>query len=266
VKPVAFELQFEPLDANLPEYGRLALVPWDSETFGFRIADLDIDPARMPLDGRKFSRALESWTQDNDVQLVGASVSASALPQIDFLQAAGFRFLDITLRVNYPRLQSATLAPSMIELRRGRAADVPAVLAIAGSAFSHGRYHADSNIDRDRANQRYRDWVHRAASSGGPQELYVAVCDDEIRAFALIEMSGQAGRFHLLGVSPEWQGSPLGLHAMAATLRTFQSLGATAVESKISAANTSALNLHAYLGAQFHSPAALLHRHFIVRR
>ena len=257
----AFHQEFERLDAARPEFGRVALVPWDSETFGMGIADLEIDingdcPSRVD-----FCRALDAWTRSRDVRLVGTSVLTSALAHIDALQGAGFRYLDTTLRLTYPQFQGATLASSMVELRPGCASDVPAVLSIAGSAFAHGRYHADPNVDPHRANQRYRDWVNRVVSSGGPQELYVLVFEDDVRAFSIIEMKGTTGHLHLLGVSPGWRG----LQITLATLRLFQSRGATVVHSKISAANTAALNAHARFAAQFHSPSALLHWHAVER-
>jgi hypothetical protein len=70
-------------------------------------------------------------------------------------------------------------------------------------------------------------------------------------------MIGSEGYLHLVGVLPGSQG----LQVTLATLRLFQSRGAAVVRSKISASNTAALNAHARHGAQFHSPAALLHRH-----
>jgi hypothetical protein len=257
----AFQLEFDALDVDRPELGRVALVPWDSETFGIRIADLEIDTSRLCPSTVDLHRALDRWTRSHGVQLVGASVPTSALAHIDVLQAVGFRYLDTTLRVTYPRFQSATLAPSVVEFRAGCVSDVPAVLSIAGSAFRHGRYHADPHVNPQRANQRYRDWVNRVVFSGGPQELYVLAFGDDIRAFSVIEMNETAGHLHLVGVSPEWHG----LNATLATLRLFQARGAAVVHSKISAANTAALNSHARLGAEFHFPTALLHRHTDMR-
>jgi ribosomal protein S18 acetylase RimI-like enzyme len=259
----AFHQEFEPLSAARPEFGRVALVPWDSETFGIRIADLEIGTDSECPSALDLSRALRDWSRGHGVQLIGASVPTAAVAHIDALQAAGFRYLDTTLRVTYQDLQSTALPASLVELRPGRASDVHRVLAIAGCAFTHGRYHADRHLDSERANQRYRDWVTRAVSSAGRQELYVAAFDDDVRAFSVIEMSGTTGHLHLIGVAPQWQRPPLG--ATLATLRLFQSRGAVVVHSKISAANIVALNVHAHLGARFHSPAALLHWHTHVR-
>ena len=104
----AFHQAFEPLDASRPELLGTAAVPWDSETFGIGIADLDIDingdcPSTAPFFPWRRSTAAE--IPSHDVRLVGTSVPTSALAHIDALQAAGFRYLDTTLRVTYPRFQ-----------------------------------------------------------------------------------------------------------------------------------------------------------------
>ncbi len=252
-----FDLNFAPLCADRPAFGRVALVPWDSETFGFGIADLDIDIAQTPPAAGDLARTLETWTHEHDVRLVGASVPTTALSYIDTLQNAGFHYLDTTLRITYSGIQSAALPHSEMTLRPFITSDVPAVLAIAGSAFGHGRYHADPKISNERANQRYQDWVNRVVASGGTQELHVLVVGDQVCAFSVIQIAGPVGHLHLVGVLPGSRGLQLTL----ATLRLFQTRGAGIVHSKISATNIAALNSHAQLGAQFHTPAALLHWH-----
>jgi hypothetical protein len=257
VSASSFDLNFAPLRADRPAFGRVALVPWDSETFGFGIADLDIDIAQAPPAAGDLARTLERWTHERGVRLVGASVPTTALSYIDTLQNAGFHYLDTTLRITYSGIQDVTLPHSELTLRPFVSSDVPAVLAIAGSAFSHGRYHADPKISNERANQRYQDWVNRVLTSGGVQELHVLVAGDQVRAFSVIQIVGPVGHLHLVGVLP----GSRGLQVTLATLRLFQIRGAAIVHSKISASNIVALNSHAQLGAQFHAPAALLHWH-----
>jgi len=257
-----FELRYELMCKDSPTSGRIALVPWDIETFGFGVADYEIDePKAEPHSFPWFREQLEVWAKAHEVELVGTTVPASDSSKLHFFQSLGFRYIDTTLAVRYEHVRSAKYPLMKITVRPAEKEELEEVIQICGQAFQNGRYHADRRVPRHLANKRYQEWSSRTFATENPQLLLVAKIEGQVCAFSVVQFDSEQGYLHLNAVAPQWQGQKVGIGLLSSTMRYFQKKGVDLVRSKISAANTRAMNLHAFLGARFYNPTVLLHWH-----
>lgn len=257
-----FEQHYELMCKDSPNSGRIALVPWDIETFGFGVADYEVDdPNADPHDSSWFREHLEVWAKAHEVELVGTTVPASDTSKLYFFQSLGFRYIDTALAVRYEHVQDAKYPSTKVTVRPAEKDELEPVIQICGEAFQNGRYHADERIPRHLANKRYQEWASRTFAAENPQILLVAKIKGQVCAFSIIQFDSKQGYLHLNAVAPRWQGQKIGIGLLSSTMRYFQKKGVDLVLSKISAANTRAMNLHAFLGARFYNPQILLHWH-----
>ena len=237
-------------------------MPWDLETFGFPVADFQIDYLpEILLQKEQISKSLENWAKVHNVELIGATVSAGDISKLSFIQSLGFRYVDSTLLVYYLNVKGGKYPLSEIEVVIAGKDHIESIVEISGKAFMTGRYHCDKSFPKQLANKRYQDWVRRAFKRVGNQLLLAAIKDNQVCAFSVIEIIDREGYIHLNAVDPAQQGQGKGLGLVASTLRYFQREGVDCVRSKISFALTRALNLHSRLGAGFDNPQILLHWH-----
>jgi len=257
-----FEQHYELICKDFPSFGRIALVPWDIETFGFGVADYQTgDPDTEAHDSSRLMEHLKGWAESHQVELVGTTVPASNIARLLSLQSLGFRYIDTTLVVRYDRIQESQYPHTKVTLRLADRDELEPVVQICGEAFKNGRYHADKRVPVHLANKRYQEWASRTFDEENPQTLLVAKIMGQVCAFSIIEFDRKQGYLHLNAVAPRWQGQKIGIGLLASTMRYFQKNGVELVRSKISAANTHAMNLHASLGARFYDPQILLHWH-----
>lgn len=128
-----------------------------------------------------------------------------------------------------------------------------ALEAIASGAFVHGRFHRDPYLARERAEQRYRQWLGQLHSAG---KVWGVSMQQQVLAFIAVE--GNQLVLHALAEGARGQGwakffwSPL--------CRLLFEQGQTELRSSISASNLAVLNLYASLGFKFRHAQDLYHR------
>ena len=257
-----FEQHFEFVTEDSPGSGKIALIPWDIETFGFGVADFKIDYSQESLQNcHQLEGQIEKWAKHHNVELIGTTVAAEDSLKLAFIQSLGFCYIDTTLSVHYKDVQKRRFPSSRIELLPADKTALDEAVEICGSVFCTGRYHADKYFPKHLADKRYQDWVRRTFAAENPQKLLTALIDGQVCAFSVIQVNGREGYLHLNAVAPKWQGQKIGLGLVASTLHYFQNQGVDVVHSKISASNIRALNLHSRLGARFDDSQILLHWH-----
>jgi GNAT superfamily N-acetyltransferase len=257
-----FERHFEFVSQDNPGSGKIALIPWDIETFGFGVADFQIDYSHKSQQNcHKIKTQIEKWAKDHDIELIGTTVAAGDNAKLAFVESLGFRYIDTTLSVTYKNVQTNRYPASKIELLPADKAALDTVVEICGNAFSNGRYHADKCFPKQLADRRYQDWVRRTLDEGNPQKLLTAAIDGQVCAFSVIQVDGKLGYLQLNAVAPKWQGQKIGYGLIVSSLFYLQKQAVDSVHSKISVSNIRALNLHASLGAKFDDAQVLLHWH-----
>jgi translation elongation factor EF-1beta len=260
-----FELQYEPLiiSENQKPWG-IAIVPWDTETFGFGVAFLKpcCDTGDHGNEATAIEKALESFYDVMQAEIITTSVPAEQNEMAFLLQKAGFRFIDLSLSIQYENLKDI-LAKSSCELSLGPATlgEVEILVEMAGCSFRHGRYHLDPFVPRSLADQRYRDWLNRCLNPENPQRVLAVKHEDTLCGFSVVECRGSVGYLHLHAIDSKWRGKKLGTEMILQSLRHLHDLGSQAVVTKISASNLRAVNIHSRLNGHFITAEYLLHWH-----
>jgi hypothetical protein len=258
-----FELEYEPLiiSESLKPW-KIAVIPWDTETFGFGVSVLD--PCGFDVNNEELpsliKKALEMYVLHKRVKLVTTTIPAAQEKLGFLLQQAGFYFVDQALDIQYDcPAESAFLSPERFSLIPALPQDTDLLTQIAGYSFQHGRYHQDSRIPLILANRRYSDWVRRCFSPSNPQQIMKAVFENDICGFSIVECRGKSGYLHLHAIDSKWQGQKLGKAMIVESIRYLYRLGTQRVGTRISASNIKTMNMHSALRGRFVSSDRLYH-------
>ena len=261
---INFDTSFKPLVPEIPEMGSIALLPWDEETFGFKVASYKVSSRDVACqDIVRLKTVLLDWMVINEVELLDCSVPADAFEWIARLGAMGFAFVDLSL-LAFARELDRLPEPS-VEVRLALDEDRDVLVRIAGQAFKFGRYHADPRFPKHLADERYRQWIIRGlkAQKVNPNEL-VLVTGEPGRPTGFIHAKIDQGvaDLRLAAVDPlaSFMGA-LGPGLFAATLTELRDRGARRFKTRPLAANTLMLSLYSMLGFHFREPEVVLHLH-----
>lgn len=258
-----FQTTYQPLSNNHPEWGNVAVLPWDTDIFGFPVGDFKANDCRSAsAHPAEFLAALTIWAQENNVELVSVSVNAEDSMWCSLLQDVGFRYVDCTLEVINKRIQSLDYTPTKNPLRVATLQDQPGVEELAESAFRFGRYHADARFPRALADLRYRRWLRNAFTSMGPNSIiYVSGTPDHIRGFLHLNIYGKDSYMTIAAVEKSLHGSVLGYDLIAETVNKIKEMGIRRNHSKISAGNLGIVNIAISFDCRFGPPQAVFHWH-----
>lgn len=237
------------------------LVPWDTAAFGFPVAEvtrLDLGPSGSPAGG--LFAAFDAWCASRDVRLASCRLDHLQLRESMELEANGFRFVEMVYEPARA-IGDLALAPRHpIEVREAGEADLPAIEAIAASAFGTGRFLLDHRLPPDLSHRRYRAWV-RSSFEGGAQSVLAAELESDLVGFFIVEPRPDATVYwHLTAIAPGWQGRGIGQSVWQTMLLRHAAEGARTVRTTISAHNLAVLNLYARLGFSFSAARMTFHR------
>ena len=258
-----FEASYHLLSAEYPQYGRVATLPWDEKIFGFPVGDYQAgDPRYVANTRTNFQESLHDWAGMNRVELVGCSVDADDLLWCTLLPELGFTFVDYTLKITQPRLQSYEPPTPKIPVRLVQPEDQPSVEQIAQHAFRAGRYHRDSRFPRLLSDLRYKHWIANAFAALGPSSrLYVTGKEGQATSFFHVNLDGDQAYITIIAVAPDRQGGRTGIDLCAGALIDLKSIGIRRMSSKVSAMNSGVMNLAVFFGWRFSDPQTVFHWH-----
>ncbi len=259
---MSFTLNFEPFP---PPCGplRFAVVPWDSELYGFPVYELRVEEA----DPGPVHENLRPWLTSLGTDrrsLVYARIPTRSVAIAQILTAHGFYPVETTLEI---ALSLARMTPITtrkrpgILLRPAVAADLPQIMTIARGAFSVDRLHVDPNLPSEKADQRFAEWVERGFDAG---EMVFAYEDQKagqlIGFYHVRATSPTAIDLSLAAVDRPFQQSGLGALMYQAVLEECRSHGYQFASTRISINNLDVLNLFARLGCDIQNAVITLHR------
>jgi GNAT superfamily N-acetyltransferase len=127
------------------------------------------------------------------------------------------------------------------------------LLVACGSAFQHGRFHRDFNVERRLADLRYESWLRTLHAA---DKVYGLAWDNEIAGF----IAHEGGKLVLHALGERHRGRGIAKHLWSAVCEDLTRKGAAEISSSISAVNIPALNLYASLGFRFRNPVDVYHR------
>jgi hypothetical protein len=239
------------------------ILPWDADIFGFPVGQLSLRGEALRSEELVEARSsLREWAEGTGARLASASVEAGQLDWAAALPLLGFRCVDVSLRMTLPDLRRRRKLVSAGGVRRAAPADHPGLVAIASTAFDFGRYHRDALFPRALADRRFGEWTRRSLSEGAASDRFWVVGPEGApQAFMFARTVGERGEFLLGAVSREHANGLLGPLLFEGSLAALESEGVRSVSAKISAANTSGLNLYAGLGFAASDACFVYHWH-----
>ncbi|NBR28774.1 MAG: GNAT family N-acetyltransferase [Betaproteobacteria bacterium] len=217
--------------------GRIKPVPWDSAAFGIDCYEL-IDPDAA-LVARAISRP--------------GHYTAKVDPLADkrFLHDAGFYYCDTLIEPWCTADKLAHFDDAAVTFSDRVPLDPLA--AICRSAFLHGRFHRDFNIERGRADRRYENWLGQLYGEGRVLGL---LYNGDVAGF-IAHMNGSLV-LHAMGEAHRGRG--LAKFFWSAVCRHLFAQGQREIRSSISFVNIAVINLYSALGFRFRKPVDIYHR------
>lgn len=212
-------------------------MPWDGAAFGIDCYEIvDPDPAAVHM---ALARP--------------GHYTAKVDPLADkrFLHDAGFYYCDTLIE---PWCTPDQLAHfDHPEVAFSAAVGLEPVAAICRSAFLHGRFHRDFNIDPARADSRYENWLRQLHGEGRVLGL---LFKGEVAGF-IAHMNGSLV-LHAMGEAHRGRG--LAKYFWSAVCRHLFEEGQAELRSSISFVNIAVINLYSSLGFRFRKPVDIYHR------
>lgn len=237
----------------------ICLVPWDSDVFGFPVAQIDSLTIHDATKAKVEFQQVRRWLQEQKVRLVSCRLQHQKLAESFFLEDEGFRFVEMVLHPHTKQLNNLTVDESGLAVAPAVETDLPALTAIAETTFGSERFHVDPRVNLDLANLRYGNWVKSCLTH--PQQVLLKVSNGhEIVALFIVEsLASGIVYWHLTAVAAHLQGKGIGLMAWQAMMHYHHSEGAKGIQTTISARNTRVLNLYSRLGFRFLPPDMTFH-------
>lgn len=256
-----FELTFLADDrhADAVQY---ALVPWDTESFGFPVYELRLDE-RADLDVGDLAEFLQRFDTPEG-SLVCVKVDQGSVPLLYVLAMNGFYPVETMLEVEGDLAFAATLpreAKIPVRLRPATRDDLPVMTRIASEAFWSDRFHLDPNLSDDAADERYARWVIRAFESDDQLFAYERTDSSEVIGFYQVrEVSPDRVDLTLAAVDPSLTGLGLGSVLYRSVIAECAAQGYVTAQTRIVARNLPVLNIFSAMRFSFRCAQTSLHR------
>ncbi len=233
--------------------------PWDSALLGFpalNIATIAVIGQAAAAEFAAFERARAACGS----RFVACRLAADRHAESMLLESAGFRFIEMVCQPVLADIERAALAPhEPLDVAPCTADDLPAIEAMAGTAFGHERFHVDPRLPAGIGDARYRNWV-RNSLTHPRQRIHVLRDDGMPVAFFVTEaLDDGTCYWHLNAVAPAARGRGIGRRAWLTMIESAACSGATRVRSSIVMRNLRVLNLYASLGFRFEAPSMTFH-------
>jgi ribosomal protein S18 acetylase RimI-like enzyme len=235
------------------------VVPWDTEIFGFPVAQ--VSRIEIPDDGAsdELLRQFDDWCAERDVRLVSCRLDHTRLRESMTLESLGFRFIEMVYEPYLDTLERVGEPRQELDIAEAGPVDLEAIESLAYAAFTTGRYLLDWRLPPEHSKRRYARWV-RTSFEGRDQQVLKAELGGALVGFFIVERRPDHGIYwHLTAVAPDRQGQGIGLSLWQTMLRRHATEGATSVRTTISGHNTPAMNLYARLGFSFSAPQMTFH-------
>lgn len=230
-----------------------SLVPWDTESFGIRVAQVDRIQVGEFRQAEADLRPLRDWLAHHGMQLASCRLNHGCLRESFVLEAIGFRFVEMVYAMEIdvgPEFAAAADAPGL-HWRMASQEDLALLSHIAASAFVTGRWTVDWRVGEELAGKRYADWVRRSLHNPR-HDVLVAVYDGEIAGFFVVEVKQQGSAYwHLTAVAPEFRGRGVGRAMWRSMVGRHAMAGLSCVRTTIAARNLPVVNLYAKLGWRY---------------
>lgn len=219
--------------------GPVVKLEWDSRHFGLGVARI----RRERLTKQEIEAALD-YCRSESIQCLYFLADSKDLDGWTGAIEAGFRPVDIRVDLDRsepaPTVRAADEEPAELATE----ADLPALLRLAGAAFTESRFYRDENFPAGKAEELFALWTERGVRD---REFFTVLRRSEglPAGFLTGRAAGDgSGRIELVAVSDKLRGKGIGAQLLAASLREFQRRGCQAVSVATQGSNTAAQRLY----------------------
>jgi hypothetical protein len=210
--------------------------PWDKKVYGIETYELE-----------EYS---ESLLLKTDLPSAHFTLKVDPLADKSLLHKYGFYYADTLIKPYCKKEWFKGAYNSEVSL--SHSFDLEAILKNVGHNFQHSRFHRDFNLEKDKADERYLNWLTDLYNKNSVHAYYYkdrvvgffAYSDNQILLHALdssVKGKGLAKYFWTLSIEE--------------LFTRFNE-----VESSISATNMPVLNLYSSLGFKFKEPVDVYHK------
>jgi len=235
------------------------MLPWDSEFFGVRIAQVD---SVAFADSRR-AECL-NWCHEQRVECAYLFVDSRDQALLDAACGGGFRLVDVRLTLKASARNSiVSELPDDVRLRASRESDVDALSRIATNAHHDTRFYIDGRFGRARCDALYQLWIAKSCR-GWADHVVVAERAGEAVGYVTCHKTEAAGRLGLVGVAQEARGLGIGRAMIGEALRWLADEGVDDVSVATQARNTAGLSLYQKTGFAVRSIDCGFHKWFPV--
>jgi len=234
-----------------------SLLEWDSDFFGFPIAQLT-----QPVLSREMVPAVLDWCQEQSIRCLYFLADASSAETAEAAQSMGFSMVDVRVQLSLSNKEGTMNSAPPSGLRSVRDGDIEALQKIARGAHTDSRFFFDSRFDKEHAGNLFATWI--AVDCGGRADKVLVVDGTDTRAVGYISCYSKAGtnRIGLIGVANEFRGRNLGQALVAGGLGWFRSVGAETVSVITQMRNVAAQRLYQAAGFRTVNVMVWYHRWF----
>lgn len=230
----------------------------DSKIFGFNVGVLS---SSFKISSTSLERAL-AWMMENSCRLISISIPTDRLEEINILQHSGAKIVDFSLNMVLPNLLRRPRNLAKVNVRLAEFNDKHRVRAISETIFEFGRYHRDPEFPCHLANKRFAFFIESAIDSPKEGEcVFVAEHGGQVSAFMIVQKNGGTAQWQLGGVAGDESTALLGPLFFSGIADALEAMGFKSARAKISAANTSVLNLYSNMGFLATKPEWIFHLH-----
>ncbi len=236
-----------------------SLVPWDSEIFGFPVAQIGRIELADGVDGATVLQEFDAWCTAQHVRLVSCRLDHLQLRESMALEGIGFRFVELVHVPRFDSFESIEEPRHAVQIAEATPDDLDAIQAIAHSAFTTGRFLLDRRLPPELSKRRNAAWVRNSLDAPDQTVLKAEIDGDLVGFFIVEQRPDRSVYWHLTAVAPEWQGRGVGTSLWRTMLIRHRTEGATFVETTISGHNPPVINLYARLGFTFRAAQMTFH-------
>lgn len=186
---------------------KLTSLEWDSEFWGFRIANVDpwpVDPL-VHLGAADFGQFLSP---------------AESIGRMQAATAQGYFVADVRVTLDRPTVHG--MPP--IDIRFYQDGDLPELVRIARESHRITRYYADPGFPNERCHDLYETWIRNSVEGWADTVL---VAGTPAHGYCTVHLDGEVGSIGLIAVAEEARGQGSGRNLVHGAVRWAHAASAT---------------------------------------